>query len=534
MHKRIWRRKPAHGTPAVFLSTFLMLFLLLSRPAIATVSAYPEALQPYPRGHVSAGLLHSLVVHLDGRVYAMGDNQFGQLGIPEEHDYAEPVAVNLPEKAIAASAGAYHSLVLSAGGRVYSFGRNAYGQLGTGTTDPVSEPRILVSLPRVTAIAAGAYHSLVLTKVGSVFAFGDNTYGQCGPALSEPILNEKGEPVSRRVIRPQKIIDSKAVAIAAGTSHSLVLLEDGQVLAFGDNSRGQLGSGATDSSNEMIAVAGITNAMKIAAGGDHSLVVTDAGQTLLAFGDNSLGQAGTGSDFGPHAMVVLPTAVDWMNGTGQGQYAIADVYAGYGNSALVVTSRDQSAEDPRDTKILIWGSNAYGQLGAGSGPSRDKPVALAATDQGRRGDQYLPIDSLAIGNGQVLIFSSRGLLGSAGRNDNGQTGQPAGQNPAQFFPLGLPLLVEPLKVQGQDHPTTDAAEFKASLWGSRLDDDGYSLALQVPWDTTGLPGHGTVRPPFDWRTPVFAGSAILILVVAGLFIRLVHNRRHKKSAAPSP
>lgn len=514
--------------PAVLFSVILVIFfhgsMAILAAEAATLSADPLAL----RGRVSAGLLHSLILQLDGRLYAMGDNQFGQLGNPIEADQYEPYPVSLPEKVVSVSAGAYHSLALTSSGQVYTFGRNAFGQLGNGTTENQMTPQKADSLPMAKAVAAGAYHSLVLAEDGSVWAFGNNTLGQCGNALSEPVQNEKGEPIARRVIRPQKILDRDAIAIAAGSSHSLILLSNGQVMAFGDNSLGQLGNGTTSPDQKESVMAGVANARQIAAGGDHSLIVTDDGQTLLAFGDNSLGQTGTGSDFGPKAHVLTPTMVDWKKGAGKGTYAISDVYAGFGNSAVVISQLDVKNHDPRQVKILLWGSNAFGQLGAGTGSSRDLPQALLTVDQERSGDQYLPIDSLAIGNGHVLILSSRGLLGSSGRNDNGQAGQPAARNPAKFANVTLPPLVDPVTVEGISSPAADASTLKNVMWGDRLNDDGFVLALQVPWDTTGISGHGDVRPKFDHRILIFAGISLLVVLAAGLVIRSFR----KKTASP--
>jgi len=105
-------------------SFFAMLLILLL--SVSPLSATDDVRSPADilqsaNGQVSAGLVHSLFIHLDGRLFVMGDNSFGQLGTGLPEDQTEPVFVNLPEEAAAVSAGAYHSLVLGKSGSVYAF-----------------------------------------------------------------------------------------------------------------------------------------------------------------------------------------------------------------------------------------------------------------------------------------------------------------------------------------------------------------------------------------------------------------------------
>lgn len=523
-----------------FIFMALLILILPVNPLSATADMRsPAEILQSAKGQVSAGLVHSLFIHLDGRLFVLGDNSFGQLGTGLPEDHTEPVFVNLPEEGIAVSAGAYHSLVLGKSGSVYAFGRNAFGQLGTGTIENVATPERVENLPVASAVAAGAYHSMILGKDGSVWAFGSNTENQCGPALSESIQNEKGELVARRVIRPQKIIEAQAIAIAAGAAHSLVLMSDGRVLAFGDNRHGQLGDGTTTGRSEPRPVEGIGQASQIAAGSDHSLITTvdqtasGKQESLYAFGDNSLGQIGVGSTFAPGAAILTPTVVDWRKAAGKGSYRIQSVVAGYGNSLLVLTRQDQEEKDPRQTKILIWGSNAYGQLAGSASGSSAVPRVLKAVDQGQTGDLFLSVDQVAIGGGHILIFSSRGLLGAAGRNDNGQTGQTAAQSPAQFAGIRLPDLQEAADLEGVEGPVVDVGRIKAMIFGDRLSDESYVLALQVPWDTAYAFGPNSVRPPEDHRIAILIGSSIAILLIAGAVIWLTHKSKKRRQATPS-
>jgi E3 ubiquitin-protein ligase HERC4 len=68
-------------------------------------------------------------------------------------------------------------MALTEDGKVFVMGVNEYGQLGLGISNHVqTTPAYLRSLQGIPVrqIACGAYHSLVLTSSGNIFAFGRN------------------------------------------------------------------------------------------------------------------------------------------------------------------------------------------------------------------------------------------------------------------------------------------------------------------------------------------------------------------------
>jgi alpha-tubulin suppressor-like RCC1 family protein len=84
---------------------------------------------------------------------------------------------NTPEKPIIQVSCGYHSvLMLTEDGKVYVMGLNTYGQLGLGSRLPSPTPTYLQSLQGmpIMQVASGAYHSIVLTVSGNIFAFGRN------------------------------------------------------------------------------------------------------------------------------------------------------------------------------------------------------------------------------------------------------------------------------------------------------------------------------------------------------------------------
>jgi alpha-tubulin suppressor-like RCC1 family protein len=93
-------------------------------------------------------------------------------------------------------------------------------------------------LTEVIAIAQGTLFSLALRRDGSLWGWGDDTYGQISGRPNE------GE-VRRKVSSPRRIsLPGSVVSVAAGWRHSLVLLQDGRVMAWGTAPTGALGGGA--------------------------------------------------------------------------------------------------------------------------------------------------------------------------------------------------------------------------------------------------------------------------------------------------
>ncbi|MBU0714915.1 MAG: choice-of-anchor D domain-containing protein, partial [Verrucomicrobia bacterium] len=120
---------------------------------------------------VAAGGNHSLFVESDGTLWAMGWNNEGELGIGTDGAGAR---TNLPTQVtngvVAVAGGSYHSLYVKADGTLWAMGDNEYGQLGNGTTTESHVPVLVNNGGLMTASLAkgpNAYHSLAIASVGS-------------------------------------------------------------------------------------------------------------------------------------------------------------------------------------------------------------------------------------------------------------------------------------------------------------------------------------------------------------------------------
>ncbi|CAK8985722.1 unnamed protein product [Durusdinium trenchii] len=116
------------------------------------------------------------------------------------------------------------------------------------------------------AIAAGTSHSLILMDSGEVLSVGSNIHGQLGLGHNEQILTPKPMP-----------LDARAVAVAAGDLHSLVVTEDGRCFGAGGNSDGQLGVPGIQEHNMPVRMKITERVLDVAAGWSYSLMVSDNG-----------------------------------------------------------------------------------------------------------------------------------------------------------------------------------------------------------------------------------------------------------------
>lgn len=165
---------------------------------------------------VGAGYDFSLAVKSDGTVWAWGRNDHGQLGIGTQDDSLVPVQVSGLGDIVGVSGGEEFGFALSADGAVWAWGVNSDGQLGDGTHEWRLTPVPTLTPTPIVEISSGKVHAVALDGSGSVWAWGSNQYGQL--ATGTPALMAQMEPVRSRIAR--------AVHVAAGNAHTLVLVPD--------------------------------------------------------------------------------------------------------------------------------------------------------------------------------------------------------------------------------------------------------------------------------------------------------------------
>lgn len=264
---------------------------------------------------VACGQDHCLVVCSSGTVFSWGAGEDGQLGIPPHtmgNKYRPShVPMPLPVPVIQVACGKSHSLVLTKGGDVLSWGLNSHGQLGLGkNVQRQNTPLLVCSLTgvAVSTISAGSDYSLFLTLSGLVYCCGANKVGQLG-------LNRVDEKGRFNICAVPALRPLDVSYISCGEAHTAVLTKNGKVFTFGDGSHGQLGHNSTTNEVRPRQVEGLDgHASQIACGRHHTLVWSSTGQ-LWAFGNGVKGQLGNGRPEG--SLTPIPVQLSWATDGGE-------------------------------------------------------------------------------------------------------------------------------------------------------------------------------------------------------------------------
>ncbi len=246
---------------------------------------------------IAAGREHSVALKDDGTVLAWGANLYGQLGdgTGSRRLLPVPTLLSLAPEAVplagikAVAAGYFHTVALKDDGAVLTWGAGAGGRLGDGTTANRFLP-VQVIDGGVAQVAAGGAHTLALRENGTVLAWGVNTYGQLGDAT----FGSRTTPVS-------VVLLEGVAGLGAGEDHSLAFKAEGTAWAWGRNSSGQLGDGTTNNRTARVQVVGpagggpfLLDIVALSGGSLHTLALQGEG-VLLAWGENSSGQLGDGT-----------------------------------------------------------------------------------------------------------------------------------------------------------------------------------------------------------------------------------------------
>jgi alpha-tubulin suppressor-like RCC1 family protein len=383
-----------------------------------------------PVTQVAAGTFHSLFLKGDGSLWAMGENNAGQLGDGTFSNTNRPEIIvasnvtaiaagndvslflksdgslwgmgnatlnntNQPEMIVASNVtaiatGGIFILFLKSDGSLWAMGNNQFGQLGDGTFNNTNQPEMIVA-SNVTAIAAGGDHSLFLKNDGSLWAMGYNFNGQLGDGTFD-----RTAPFGTNL--PEQIVSNDVTAVAAGGYHTLFIKSDGSLWAMGGDVTGQLGDGAFDDTNlpEMIVASNVT---AIAAGGYYSLFLKQNG-SLWAMGADGSGELGDGTY--NNLNVNRPEQIESSSVTAIAAASHANFWLGgpvYDEHSLFAKN---------DGSLWAMGYNRYGELGDGtySDQGTNLPEQIVA---GPPGYNQISVQLLSGGN---VSLSYVGIAGT--------------------------------------------------------------------------------------------------------------------------
>ena len=380
---------------------------------------------------IASGHHHNIVLKSDGTVWAWGYNSSGQLGNGTQIGGPNPVQVcdagqiapcsTYLTDVTAIAGGQIHTISLKSNGTVWTWGRNDFGQLGDGLSCGINctTPVLVSGLAGVVAITSGQRHSIALKDDGTVWAWGFNSNGQLGNGATTDStipIQVKGPGGSGSL--------SDVIAIKSGKwDHTIALKSDGTVWTWGYNSDGQLGDGTQTDRNAPIQVC------SIGASAPCDPNFLSSGKAFAAGGRHTIAlkNDGTVRTWGKNSngqlgdgtilIKLIPVQVNTLTG-------VVAIAAGVSHSVAL----------KNDGTVLAWGLNTSGQLGDGTTTQRITPAQV----NGLTG-------VIAIAGGQIHTISlkSNGTVWAWGRNDFGQLGATTSE-----MCSGIPCSTTPVQVGG--------------------------------------------------------------------------------------
>ncbi|MCM1439953.1 MAG: hypothetical protein NC131_12245, partial [Roseburia sp.] len=326
-------------------------------------------------------------------------------------------------------------------------------------------------LSEIISISAGKSHVMALRSDGSLFGWGDNTYGQLGRDVdSKLILSDKyawkdsdqGEGVKALYTRQNKAADElgatftyrvpvrvkvgtitdamkneaaeetygnliNVMEVSAGGNHTLALLADGTVAAFGENTYGQIGNNEVDAVTYLVSeLVGEDSGKPV----EDWVTVYDLPQVKDAVQPRRIPMA-----------VQARTADGKVLGTVQGADGSVNravkVAAGGNSSAAIV--RDTVAinnlgDMVTENTIMAWGSDLEGQLGLDEVSEDQDGLRTAFAGHAKQVQQgtssntnkdyhgFTKAIEITVGGRHMGALRSDGYVWDWGANDFGQLG----------------------------------------------------------------------------------------------------------------
>ncbi|MBL3588882.1 MAG: PKD domain-containing protein [gamma proteobacterium endosymbiont of Lamellibrachia anaximandri] len=250
---------------------------------------------------------------------------------------------------------------------------------------------------------------------------------------------------------------SKVTRVAAGLGHSLALLEDGAVWAWGDNQHGQLGDDTLIDRNLPVPVQGLEGPMRdIAAGDNHSLALSEDGR-VYTWGASDRLQLSVSWDFitAPGCpegrfdiddreftfSIARPVFSHWT----AGEIELCDTVPNPLEDVVAIAAGDaHSLALQSGGPVISWGGNAYGQLGRDS---------LQFDRQSVDPVESLPDTPIAVSAGTEfsLALLNDGTVWGWGRNNVRQLG--ANTPVDHLIPVQIPFISSVQQIHAGDDYT---------------------------------------------------------------------------------
>lgn len=333
---------------------------------------------------IAAGDSSTCAVREDGSLVCWGENDDDQLGVVGKNDTSPwPLVATFPAGTKIASivAGNDHYCAVAQAGDAYCWGRNVEGMaLPMTAPEDVAPPAPLDWLEGIGALSLGPQLTCGADAAGiGATCWGSGELGELGDLMElGPGPHPIGPPLDALPVDE----------LAAGRDH-VCARSMGDVLCWGSNQNGQLGTGAPVDPDPVPAPVMLpAPAVRLTAGRRHTCAVLAPGDDIVCWGRNDLGQIGADTTNFKHT-TPLPIAAE-LDGL------VVDLRASLDGTCALTDAGS----------LWCWGSNNSDKLGLGADVELTAvPVVLDVT-----AELPEPAIEVAVGDRHICLRTGTGRV----------------------------------------------------------------------------------------------------------------------------
>lgn len=233
----------------------------------------PEDVTP---AQIACGYKRIYFVCSEGNLFGLGNNKDGVLGCNlSDRFLASFKKAKFSKKVREIACGKDHTVVLGKDGKVYGIGSDSFGQIGLLRRRKYSVPSLIPTLEKkqISKIRAGSRHSVFISLAKqSVFVTGKNDQGQLGVGHIRD-CTQPTQVFHYRFAKNASIVDAQCAS-----TNTFFISSDDKVYGCGKNDWGQLGTGGFLKPFQPSEVKGSSGTERIFCGRNYALFIRGAKQ----------------------------------------------------------------------------------------------------------------------------------------------------------------------------------------------------------------------------------------------------------------
>ena len=250
---------------------------------------------------IATGMEHTLFLTLEGYVYSVGNNEWGQLGIEQDAENTstrykykltpQRVILAMPKKKRRRS-----TLNVN-----LNFDEGKEEEEEKEIETEIKEDDGIVNGELVADICCGEDYNLCLTQQNELFVFGNNINGQLGMGLNDKLFYRT--PMLHTTFNANNHENDEYGVVCmmeCGKAHSCLVNDKGIGFLFGYNGYGQIGNGHVNEWKDGIKIPNCFQRMhdnyknlkikQVSLSMDHTVILTEGDNRIITFGGNEHNQ----------------------------------------------------------------------------------------------------------------------------------------------------------------------------------------------------------------------------------------------------